>query len=310
MSSSLRAKGLRTTLSLTLKPMLSLFPINDKSFFYTRLLIDGLSKIVPNSLLASIRPFYISDVPVEWVQTKDYNNCSNSKTRVVLYLHGGAYIVGSPKTHRHITTRMALLSGCRVLAVNYRKGPDHMFPAAHDDALKAYRWLLSEGYSPKNIAFAGDSAGGNLCIALTKILKEKSLPIPACLGLMSPWTNMASDFKSSKTNRFKDPYLPADRMIEAARLYAGNRDLRCPELSPVFGDLSNMPPTIIHCSSIEVVRDDSIIYTKNAKAAGSQVDLEIYDGLPHVWQFFNWYLPEGRDSLLKISKYFIKHWRN
>lgn len=307
---SLRSKGLRLTLNLTLKPALSLFPINDKSFFYTRLLIDGLSKIVPNSFLASIRPFYVSDVPVEWVQTKDYNTESNSKTRVILYLHGGAYIVGSPKTHRHITTRLALLGACRVLAVNYRKGPDHVYPAAQHDALKVYQWLLDEGYSPKNIAFAGDSAGGNLCITLSQLIKERHLPQPAAIGLMSPWTNMASNFKSVEKNRFKDPYLPAKRMAEAAALYAGEKTLDDPLLSPVFSDLSNMPPTIIHCSNIEVVRDDSIEYTKNAKAAGSEVELEVYDGLPHVWQFFNWYLPEGRDSLLKITEFFMKRWRN
>lgn len=310
MGSSSRAKLVNTALRFTLKPLLSVIPINDKTFFYTRLTITGLSKIVPPNLLASIVPFHIDDIPCEWVQTNTYETGKNECTRVILYLHGGAYIVGSPQTHRQITTNLAHLTGSRCLVLDYRQGPDHRFPAAHKDALKAYKWLLAQGYDPKNIAFAGDSAGGNLCIGLTKMIKEEGLEPPACMALMSPWTNMTGTFDSVEKNARKDPYLPACRLVEAAKLYAGEQPLKSEILSPVFSDLSDMPPTMIHCSSIEVVRDDGIEYAKKAKKDGSEVHLEVFEGLSHVWQFFYFYLPEGRDSMVKLSKFMVSKWKN
>ena len=306
--SSFRAKLINTGLRLTVKPFLLTFPINKKSLFYPRLLINSLGQLVPNAKNTSVRPFYIDDIPCEWVSCNSYDPSENEKTKVILYLHGGGYIVGSPKTHRQITSRLALMTGARVLAVDYRKGPDHLYPAAHHDALTAYSWLLKKGYISKNIAIVGDSAGGNLSIGLSIILRDKGMSQPAALGLMSPWTNMSATFNSNYDNRKTDPYLPYKRLKEAARLYAGNKPLNDPMLSPVFADLNNLPPTIIHCSNIEIIMDDSKEFAKSSISYGNTVELKIFDGVPHVWQFFNIYLPEAYESLREISDFLIKHW--
>jgi acetyl esterase/lipase len=303
-------KALNCALRLTLKPILATFPINHTTLAYPRQIIDKLSMVIPNDRQSSIIEFMIEEMKADFVQNKYYNADDNSKCRVILYLHGGAYIAGSPTTHRAITTRLARWSDCRVLAVDYRKAPEHKFPCAIKDAVTAYKWLLEKGYAPENIALCGDSAGGALCILLSLELQRLGLPKPCCQVLFSPWTNLAADGESHTGNSFVDPYLPACRMAEAANLFSA-MDKKDPRISPLYADLTGLEPTLIHVSSNEIILSDSVDFQKKAVRAGVDAHIEVFDDCCHVWQFFLLFdTPESVDSLRKTVAFMKKYWRD
>ena len=306
---SLRMKALNATLRLTLKPILAVFPINHTTLFYPRQIIDKLSLIIPNDHNSSIMEFMINEIPCEFVQNRYYSE-DNSKCRVIYYLHGGAYICGSPTTHRAITTRLAHWSDARVFAINYRKGPEHKYPRALQDAITGYKWLLAQGYSPENISLCGDSAGGGLCVLTSLEIQRLGLPKPACQVLYSPWTNLAADGESHTGNAFVDPYLPVCRMGEAANLFT-SMDKKDPRISPIYADLTGMQPTLIHVSDNEIILSDSVDFQKKAVKEGVDCSIEIFRNCCHVWQFFLLFdTPESIDSIEKTVAYMKQHWRD
>lgn len=306
---SLRMKALNATLRLTLKPLLATFPINHITLEYPRQIIDKLSMIIPNDREASIIEFKIDEMEAEFVQNKNYSEDPET-CRVVLYLHGGAYLCGSPVTHRPITTRLARWGDCRVLAVDYRKSPEHKFPRAINDAVKAYKYLLEKGYKPENIALCGDSAGGGLCVLLTLELQRLNIQKPCCQVLFSPWTNLAADGESHTGNSWIDPYLPANRMQEAANLFSP-MDKKDPRISPLYADLTGLQPTLIHVSHNEIILSDSVDFQKKAVKQGVNCKIKIFDNCCHVWQFFLlWNTPESVQSLHETIEFMKEHWRD
>jgi monoterpene epsilon-lactone hydrolase len=221
----------------------------------------------------------------------------------MLYLHGGGYFACSPKTHRPITTSFAR-AGFRVFAADYRLAPEHVFPAALDDACAAYRGLLSE-VAAENIVVAGDSAGGGLSLALMLALRETGTPLPAAGALFSPWTDLAASGASLIENNLRCAMFHGEDIGVSARIYLGDADPRNPLASPLYADLSNLPPLLIHVGADEVLRDDSIMLAERASAAGVRVELKVWPVVPHAWQLAGSLVPEARQSLNEAAAFLL-----
>lgn len=234
-------------------------------------------------------------VPGEWAY-------SHSKiSGVMLYLHGGGYFACFPAAYRPVTGAFAL-HGLNVFTPAYRLAPEHPFPAAVEDALAAYRALLA-AHSPRRIILAGDSAGGGLALALLLAARQEALPLPAGVVLFSPWTDLAITGASIKTNARRESLLVGARIQEAAELYLNGAEAKTPLASPLYGDLSGLPPVFIQASDREILLDDSVRVAEKIKAAQGNVQLQIWPNLPHVWQLAQSFLPEARNALRQAADF-------
>jgi acetyl esterase/lipase len=230
--------------------------------------------------------------------------------KAILYFHGGGFRLGSVASHRDLMARIADASGCRVLAINYRLAPEHRFPAAVDDALVTYGWMLDQGLKPENIAFAGDSAGGNLVLAAMLVLRESDLPLPVAGVLMSPWTDLAATGASYVTRADADPIHARPMILALAKGYLGdNGEPRHPLASPLYADLAGLPPLLIQVGDRETVLDDSTLFAEKARAAGVDVELQVWDGMIHVFQMFGAELAEARQAVDAIAGFLRQHLR-
>ena len=226
----------------------------------------------------------------------------------ILYFHGGGFRLGSVTSHRDLMAQIALASGCRVLAINYRLAPEHRFPAALDDALAAYGWMLDRGLKSENVAFAGDSAGGNLVLAAMLALRERGLPLPVSAVLMSPWTDLAATGSSYVSRAEADPIHQRSMILALAKNYLGGQgDPYDPLVSPLYADLAGLPPLLIQVGDRETVLDDSVMFADLARAAGVDVSLEVWDGMIHVFQMFGAELPEARQAIASIAGFLNRH---
>lgn len=223
--------------------------------------------------------------------------------RHVLYLHGGAYRLGAPSTYRHFTWRVASAAQARALVIDYRLAPEHPFPAALEDAVSCYRWLLAEGADPRRFAVVGDSAGGGLTLALLLKLRDSGLPLPAAAVALSPWTDLASTGASLTLNAKSDAMVNAHDVPKFAADYLAGADPRDPYASPLYGDPSGLPPTLIQVGSDEVLRDDAVRMAKRMQHAHCQVELQIWPQMPHVWHLLAPILPEAREAITEIGKF-------
>src|SRR5271166_6165128 len=239
-------------------------------------------------------------VDAEWIAAPGAN-----ADRVILYLHGGGYVAGSIKTHRAMISRIARASSARALAIDYRLAPEHPFPAAVQDATAAYRWLLANGYQPGRIVIAGDSAGGGLTLAALLAIRDAKLPMPAGAVPISPWTDLEGTGESIRTRAAKDVMVTQDDLASSAKQYYGAHDPKDPLVSPLHGDFRGLPPMLIHVGDAEILLDDATRVAARAKAAGVQVELEVWDEMPHVWHVFAKILPEGQQAIDKIGKFVI-----
>ena len=220
----------------------------------------------------------------------------------ILYLHGGAYVFGSPATHREFAGRLARLTGRKVFLLDYRLAPEHPFPAAQTDALLAFQWLVAQGYEPGKIAVVGDSAGGNLTLSLALKLRDQGHAQPAALVLCSPWTDLTCPGADAKTEAC-DPMIDINFGRNASRAYCGSEDPRHPHISPLFADLSGLPPILIHVGTEEILLNDSVRFSEKAKGDGVSVDLQVWKGMWHVWHLFGLVLPEARRAHRDIARF-------
>jgi len=228
--------------------------------------------------------------------------------KAILYFHGGGFRIGSVASHRDLIAQVALASGCRVFAINYRLAPEHRFPAALDDALAAYRLMLDRGLKSHDIAFAGDSAGGNLVLAAMLALRERGLPLPISAVLMSPWTDLAATGTSYVSRAEADPIHQRPMILALAKDYLGEQgDPRDPQVSPLYADLAGLPPLLIQVGDRETVLDDSVMFADKARAAGVDVSLEVWDGMIHVFQMFGAELPEAHQAIASIAQFLNRH---
>ncbi|NOR61751.1 MAG: alpha/beta hydrolase fold domain-containing protein [Rhodobacteraceae bacterium] len=225
---------------------------------------------------------------------------SNGNQGVLLYLHGGAYIFGSAKTHRRFAAKLAADNALTAYSVDYRLAPEHPFPAAIDDALTAYQALLGRGV--KNITIAGDSAGGGLALALLHIILAKGFPKPRAVVAFSPLTDQTMQSQSLKDNAKSEAMLPAERMGEVRDMYI-TADFKNPLASPLFGDFKNAPPVFLCVGTTEILRDDTLAMAAKLRAQNVPVTLEILENAPHVWPFFHGRLPEADATLKKVQTF-------
>ncbi|HEY7983999.1 MAG TPA: alpha/beta hydrolase [Ktedonobacterales bacterium] len=245
------------------------------------------------------QPVRAGGVPAEWVSVPN-----SAPDRVLLYLHGGSYTIGSPRTHRGLVAQIARAAGVRALALDYRLAPEHLFPAPVEDATAAYRWLLAQGIAPKRIVIGGDSAGGGLTLAIALVLRDAGDPLPAALVCISPWTDLAATGASLKTRARLDPSLSPNGIAAAGQRYVGpDGDTRAPLASPLYADLRGLPPTLIQVGDHEILLDDSTRLAERARAAGVAVTLEIWPEMWHVFESLAGYLPEADQAIGKIGAF-------
>ena len=231
-------------------------------------------------------------VAAEWSSTPDAD-----ETRVIMYLHGGGYVSGSLGSHRHLVAQAGREARARTLAVGFRLAPEHPFPAALEDALDGYRFLLSSGFEPRHIAIAGDSAGGGLTIASLVKLRDAGLPLPACAWCISPWVDLEGLGASMTTKAETDPLIQRPYLIELAAAYLQGADPRSPLASPMHADLEGLPPLLLQVGSAETLLDDAVRLAGVAGDANVMVKLEIWPDMIHVWHLFYQQLAPGRRAL-------------
>ena len=223
--------------------------------------------------------------------------------RVIYYLHGGGFIGCSPSTHREMVARMAAESQASAFVLKYRLAPEHPYPAATDDALAGWGWLLNSGVDPASTIIGGDSAGGNLTLSLLLALRDAGGPLPAGAVVLSPWTDLTNSVPSRISNDAADDMLKAEFCVPVSEMYRAGADPQDPLVSPLFGDYAGMPPLLVHVSDTEILLDDSLQVVDKARAAGVLVELEVWSRLPHVWHITAPFVPEAREAIAQIGAF-------
>jgi acetyl esterase/lipase len=240
--------------------------------------------------------------PAEWIVAPEAQD-----GRVLLYLHGGGYVMGSMRTHRVMLAYLSRAARARVLGLDYRLAPEFEFPAQVHDSIAAYQWLLSNGADPKKIVISGDSAGGGLMLATLVALRYLGEPMPAAGVGLSVWVDMEATGETFTTNAEVDPLVQRDLVLGIAGMYLGGKDPRAPLASPIHADLTGLPPLLLQVGSIETLLDDSNEMARRARAAGVEVEVEVWDDMPHVFQGFTPILPEAQQAIAKIGEFVQQH---
>ncbi|MBV8771223.1 MAG: alpha/beta hydrolase [Deltaproteobacteria bacterium] len=241
-------------------------------------------------------------VAAEWISAP-----GAAGNRAVLYLHGGGYVVGSIKTHRDLMGRVSRAAKARVLGLDYRLAPEHPFPAAVEDSIAAYRWMLQQDLQSSGIAVAGDSAGGGLVIATLVAIRDAELPMPAAGVCLSPWIDLEGLGESMKSREQADPVVRRDMLTQMATAYLGGKNVRTPLAAPLYADLKGLPPLLIQVGDAETLLDDSNRLAQRARAAGVEVKLEVWPEMIHVFQLFAGFLPEGQQAVDGLGQFISQH---
>lgn len=274
--------------------MRTFYPVGYQRFFVNRIMPAIDFKKSP----CACERINIDGMEAEWADPPGAD-----KDRVLLYLHGGGWVVGSINTYKKAAGEIANVAGCRALVVDYRLAPEHKFPAALDDCVASYRWLLSQGYHPENIVIAGDSAGGGLTASTLVALRDAGDPLPAAGMLLCPATDLTLDGETFISNARDDVMLNGNIARMWVDMYLGDTDPRDPLASPAFANLKGLPPLYIQIGSRELLLDNARQMAEAAQSYGVPVELEIFDGMFHVWQCFYDMIPEGRDAVDKLGNF-------
>jgi monoterpene epsilon-lactone hydrolase len=240
-------------------------------------------------------------IKAEWVSAPDAD-----AGRAVLYLHGGGYVIGSINTHRSLAARLSRASGARVLVIDYRLAPEHPHPAAVDDAVAAYRWMLAQGLKPARITVAGDSAGGGLTVATLLAIRDAKLPLPGAGACLSPWVDLEGIGESMTTKAGVDPIVQKTGLLQMAAAYLGGKAPRTPLAAPLYADLSGLPPLLIQVGTAETLLDDASRLAERARKAGVTVSYEPWESMIHVWHLFAPMLDEGQQAIDRIGEFVRK----
>jgi epsilon-lactone hydrolase len=241
-----------------------------------------------------VEPVTANGVRAEWTMTPN-----DARDAALLYLHGGGYVIGSLDSHRHLAAEAGRACGIAALALDYRLAPEHAFPAALDDALAGYRFLLARGIAPGRIAIAGDSAGGGLAVAAMLAIRDAGLPQPGCGWCISPWVDMEAIGETMTSRAATDPTVQRAGLLDMAKLYLNGADPRSPLAAPIYADLKGLAPVMIQVGACETLLDDALRLAKVAGAADVRVDLQIWPEMIHVWHLFH---PELKAGLRAIEE--------
>jgi len=262
------------------------------------ILTEGAEKLAPNA-----PPNGVAMEKVEGAVKGECHRAGESNGSTVLYLHGGGYVFGSPKSHRAFTFALAKEASTEVFSLDYRLPPEHLFPAAVDDALRAYQALLEQGRDPARLVIGGDSAGGGLTLALLLSIKARGLPMPAGALLLSPWADLATTGASLDRNEQSDAMFKKVYITEGAKRYLGAADPKAPLASPLYGDLAGLPPVMTFVSDSEVLQDDAVRLHDRLLLAGVRSTLIVEHGLIHVWPIFSGRFPEAMKSIRQAANF-------
>jgi monoterpene epsilon-lactone hydrolase len=248
----------------------------------------------------SVEPFFIGHIPAFWISAPGV-----SKDHTILFFHGGGFMVGSTDDHLDLCGKLSRSAGCRVLSVDYRLAPEHIFPAALDDCIVSYLWLIEMGTSPSLIVPVGISAGGNLILSMFMKLRATGIPLPKAAVCISPAVDMTSREDACEKNAVNDWLLKEDLEL-LRRIYLRRHDPKDPLVSPTYGDLRDFPPLFIQVGTHETLLDDVSAFVGKAKAAGVDVTFDVWEGMFHCWQIFSSMLPEGQQAIDNIGVYIKK----
>jgi acetyl esterase/lipase len=273
-------------------------PQADVSVTDMRAGIEALASIAPLPDDVTYEPVDAGGLPAEWVTAPGAR-----RENVILYLHGGGYVIGSIKTHRELAARLSRAAAARVLLIEYRLAPEHPHPAAVDDATTAYRWLLGSGVAPSRLVIGGDSAGGGLTVATLVALRDAGQPLPAAGVCLSPWVDLEGVGEWMATKAAVDPMVQRDPLRKMAAMYLAGQDPHTPLAAPLYADLSGLPPLLIQVGTAETLLDDSTRLAERARQAGVAVTLETWEDMIHVWQAFASVLPEGQQAIERIGAF-------
>ena len=243
-------------------------------------------------------PVTAAGVPAEWITAPGADPGRN-----VLYLHGGGYMIGSIKTHRCLAGWISRAAQARVLIIDYRLAPENPCPAAVEDAVAAYRFMLDSGVNPSRTVVSGDSAGGGLAVAALLAIRDAKLPLPAAAACLSPWVDMEGTGESMQTKAAVDPMVGSGNLGEMAAAYLGGQDPKTPLASPLYADFKGLPPMLIQVGTSEVLLDDSRRLAERARQAGVEVVYEPWENMIHVWQIFVPMLDEAKQAVARIGEY-------
>ena len=273
-------------------------PRNEMTVPERRASMDGWNELHPVPDGVQVAAARVADVPVEWIGAPNAREGG-----LLLYLHGGGYVLGSPSSHRHFVAKLSEETELQALLVDYRLAPENPFPAAVEDASAVYASLVTHGYEPKDIVVVGDSAGGGLLLSMMLAVIDANVPVPAAGVCISPWTDLTGNAESLRKNASVDPTVSKASLDFFAQQYLGTEDPAQPLASPLHGDLAGLPPLLIQVGSIEALLDDAVILDERAKAAGVSSTLEVWDEMIHVWHRYFPYLQEAREANARIGEF-------
>lgn len=263
--------------------------------------MDRLGKFYVMPPKVDIQSVSIGDMYAEWIRPH-----GAGQDCVILYLHGGGYTMGSCNTHRSLASWISAVSQVPALLIDYRLAPENPYPAALDDTIKAFHYLLDQGIRPEKIVIGGDSAGGGLAVAGTLFLRDKKEKLPGGIICISPWADLTMSGETMTTCSKTDPFITRKTSILHASWYVGEYDPKLLLISPIFADLSGFPPIFIQVGEYEVLQSDAVRLSKTASQAGVDVTLEIWDGMWHVWHMLVGCMPESRRAIDKIGVFIRK----
>ena len=288
---SVRSRVIYASYRLFGSPFDSSTPLAQQRAYIER---QGKFSIMPSKV--DVQPVSIGEMYAEWVKPHGVRH-----DQAILYLHGGGYTMGSCNTHRPLASRIAIASQTPALLVNYRLAPENPFPAALEDAKAAFQWLLDQGIEARRIVIVGDSAGGGLAVAVSIAFRDEKGQLPAGIVCISPWADLTLSGETISTCSRTDPLLGRETSLLHAGRYVGQHDPKSPLISPVFADLSKLPPLLIQVGEHEILRSDSVRLSENARQAGVDVTLEIWNGMWHVWHVFAGLMPESQRAIERIG---------
>lgn len=286
------------TIRTTLRPALS----PKTPLKLQRFCSDAASAIVLGPRGYKTKKQTIAQVPTVHIQPK-----MTKSGLGILYLHGGGYVVGSSKSHNKLAAQIGHAAQAQVWLPEYRLAPEHPSPAAIEDAIAVYKALLAQGQDPKKLVFVGDSAGGGLSLSTAIAIRDAGLPLPAALVLLSPWVDLSLSGNSMKTRTAQDAMLSENWLAWCAKNYCGQKSVTDSTCSPLYADLTGLPPVLIHVGSEEVLLDDAKRLAEQAEKYGIPTNFRIYDQVGHVFQFHAGILKESNDSIERIGQFIDKH---